>query len=105
MERPGRAVAIAVGVIMLLAGLAGTGSAAPKPVVGISRAQSRALVTVPGALLNTTLDRDSGTLVYNVVIESVGGIRDVEVEAQTGKILRITALYADPELSREVEAP
>jgi len=105
MERIEGAVGIAVGVIMLLAELAGTGSATPKPVVGISQAQSRALATLPGTLLNTTLDRDSGTLASNVAVESVAGIRDVEVEAHTGKILPITTLDADPELSREVEAP
>lgn len=62
MERIGRAVAIAAGVIMLLARLAGTGSATPKPVVGISHTQSGA----PATLLNTACDRERKTLVYSV---------------------------------------
>ena len=56
-----------------------------------------------GARLNTTLDRDKGTLVYNVEVDFVAGIRDLEVEAHTGRILDIVPLRAESGLSREVE--
>lgn len=103
-ERIGRVRGVTFGAL-LLAAAAATAPAAPRPVIGISHAQSRALVTVPGTLVNTTLDRDQGRLVYVVEVSSVLGMRDVEVEAKTGKIVRITPVILDRPLAREVEAP
>lgn len=105
IERIGRVAGMAFGAILLAAALGATAPAAPRPVVGIAHAQSRALAAVPGTLADTTLDLDRGKLVYVVEVSSAVGLRDVDVEAHTGKVLRITPVVPDRPLAREVEAP
>lgn len=48
-----------------------------------------ALQQVPGKVIKIELDNDDGLLVYEVYISTIEGIYEVDVNASTGKILKV----------------
>jgi uncharacterized membrane protein YkoI len=52
-------------------------------------AQKIALKKVPGKVLETDLDKDFGTVVYDVVIYDGTTVKEINLDANTGKILNV----------------
>ncbi len=56
----------------------------------IARIMEIAVRAVPGEIIEIELDRDDGTLIYEVeVLSSAGRVRKVEIDARTGAVLDI----------------
>ncbi|HKW93104.1 MAG TPA: PepSY domain-containing protein [Methylomirabilota bacterium] len=96
-------------VVMVLAAVLSAGAAAPAAMarpVGIARAQSAALAASPGGMVDTTLALDRGRLVYGVEIETAPAtLANVEVDAASGRVLRVTTRREPGPFRREIEAP
>ena len=106
MVRSGRTCIAAAEILAAALGGAAGVPAAGAPPVGIARAQAAALARAPGGLVNTTLGLDRGRLAYGVEIEAAPGtMTSVEVDAGTGRVLRITGRREGGPFPRELEAP
>jgi hypothetical protein len=96
-------------VAIVLAAALGAAGAAPATVVapvGITRAQTAALATAPGGLVNTTLTLDRGRLVYGIEIQTAPDtLTHVEVDAASGKVLHVTGRRERMPFPKELEAP
>lgn len=81
--------------VLAAAGIAGVASAqtnAPTAAFTAEQARQIALAEVPGEVQETELEREDGMLVYEVEILTADGVEmEVEINADTGKILEVEA--------------
>jgi uncharacterized membrane protein YkoI len=94
--------------MVVAAALGGAGAARPTAVspVGITRAQTVALVRTPGELVDTRLALDRGRLVYGVEIQTAPDtVTRVEVDAGSGRVLQVSNQRERNAFPLEVEAP
>ncbi|MEH6701608.1 PepSY domain-containing protein [Parasphingorhabdus sp.] len=75
-----------VGVAFVVPAIAGESEAAD---VSLSEQEAAriALVAAPGEILDSELENDDGVMIYEFEIQQGDGIREVEVDANTGAIL------------------
>lgn len=96
-------------IVVVLAAALSAAAAAPPAVrapVGITRAQAAALAKAPGELVDTTLALDRGRLVYGVEIATAPTtLTNVEVDAGSGRVLRVSRHLDPGPVSHELEAP
>ena len=95
-------------VVVTAAALGGAGAAAAAGMtpVGITPAQTAALARAPGRLVDTRLALDRGRLVYGVEVQtSPVTLTNVEVDAQSGRVLHVTSRLERSPFPTEVEAP
>ncbi|HAF14556.1 MAG TPA: peptidase M4 [Blastocatellia bacterium] len=63
---------------------------ARKTKIGMKRARAIALNEVPGGRIKSAeLERENGNLIYSFDIRVANGIKEVQVEAYTGKVLEV----------------
>jgi hypothetical protein len=106
MDRMTRVVGLCFALAALGASPAAAGPSAPPVTIGIQKAQMVALAHAPGQPLDTRLVSDEGRIAYDVEVHSVANtIKDVEVDAFSGKVLKVQDHSYGGGLSREVEAP
>lgn len=89
---------VAGGVGMLAVLGAGMVQAAPHAKIGVARANAIVLKRFPGKLTaKTTLENEEGTWQYGVMVRSGRTLREVMVDAGSGKIANIEATTAGKE--------
>ena len=70
--------------------------------IDTNQASSAAVAQVPSTVLEVTLDHENGHVVYSVEIKTTSTeLKDVKVDAGTGKVLHVAAAGQDGEEEEE----
>ncbi len=88
MMVPALAGAVMIGGVAMVTNAGQSLAATPKGLLSIEEAKAIAVKSVGGKVMDIELDRDKSGDVYEVEVQSKGIEYDLDIDAQTGKVLR-----------------
>lgn len=92
MNKKLTAAGIAAGVLIAATAAWAQSTTTVDPAISHAEAIEIALAEIPGAVMETELERDDATLVYEIeIITPDGAEMEIEIDAETGAILEVDA--------------